>query len=120
MFVYDVWTGRYVELPDTPFQRWLERWHACPQSRLWVGKRTPAQAWKECPRWPWMIWALKRKNKDFNEPLWVHKIAQLPYTRDGADYLRKNFNYKGERINVRKRQPVRKSAKRSAPKRRKR
>lgn len=38
--------ARKKELPDTPFQRFLESIEACREAREWVGKKTAAQAWK--------------------------------------------------------------------------
>ena len=37
----------------TPFQELLEKLHACPEAREWVGERTLTQAWTESQRGDW-------------------------------------------------------------------
>lgn len=43
-------------LPDTEFQQWLEREHACYDARKWVHDKTLEQAWAECTYVEWMRW----------------------------------------------------------------
>lgn len=38
----------------------LRRYNACEGAIEWVGKRTPAKAWAECPRGDWMLWIAAR------------------------------------------------------------
>ena len=38
----------------------LTQHRACGEARDWLGKRTPKQAWDECPRGDWMLWIAAR------------------------------------------------------------
>ena len=38
------------------FREWLEKRGACWPALQWVGTKTLAQAWAECPRGEWMRW----------------------------------------------------------------
>ena len=41
-------------------QEWLRGEGACAEARTWVGDRTLAQAWTECPNGYWMMWLSMR------------------------------------------------------------
>jgi hypothetical protein len=38
--------------------------HACNNACRWVGKRSPKQAWDECPRGDWLLWIASELNID--------------------------------------------------------
>jgi hypothetical protein len=42
----------------------LEGLGACPEAIEWAGDRTPEQAWRECPRGDWLLWAAERVGVD--------------------------------------------------------
>jgi len=43
------------------FKEELENMNACDPAIEWVGSRTEAQAWTECPRADWMLWLAAKR-----------------------------------------------------------
>lgn len=52
-----------VKKKRVSFAERLEAMGACPESIAWVGRRSLAQAWRECPRYAWMLWLLRMTAK---------------------------------------------------------
>ena len=46
------------------FRKELEELNACEEAMEWVGDRTLAQAWAECPRGDWLLWYAARTKCD--------------------------------------------------------
>lgn len=64
---------------------WMRRVSACSEATAWVGDRTPQQAWKECTRGDWMLWALARTSVDRREVVRLCcdvALSVLPLTED--------------------------------------
>src|SRR5690349_17926772 len=48
----------------TKLQTLLESMNACRYAREWIGDRTLAKAWNECPRADWLLWFAARRGVD--------------------------------------------------------
>lgn len=46
------------------FNDWLLAHHACPAARKWTNGKTARQAYRQCPRGDWLLWAAGKARVD--------------------------------------------------------
>lgn len=44
----------------TELRKKLKSYNACHGALVWIGDRTPYQAWRQCERGDWLLWTAKR------------------------------------------------------------
>ncbi len=76
------------QLASELFADKLQQIDACDEAIEWVGSRSAAEAWRDCPRGDWMLWLLARVGADRRRiVLAACECARtaLPYVPEGED-----------------------------------